>query len=54
MSHAALFPGELLGKLDLAAGNPEVWLNLGSKQLISFCHLCLEQELGAEHRERGE
>lgn len=40
--HAALLPGELLGRRELAAGALGVRLNAGSSRLVSCCHLCPE------------
>lgn len=42
MPHTALLPGELLGRLELAAGALEVRLNPGSSQLVSCYSLCPE------------
>ena len=52
----ALLPGELLGRLELAAGSLGVWLNPGGCQLVSCCHLCPDicrQTIGMEEREAG-
>lgn len=42
MPHAALVPGELLGRLELAAGPLGVRLNPSSSRLVSCLHLCPE------------